>query len=90
MRFRNPLIARGGPPVSLNVRAARWGATAVVLGGVFLAVPVYDGWSDAQARIEADPLVCGKLVKFDIPNGQEQTLRQKLTQFFIDRCEVPQ
>ena len=86
-RLRNPLISREGPPVSLSVRAARWGALAVLLGGVILAVPVHRGWSDAQARLAADPSLCGVAPQDGTP-GDDTPLHDRLVQFFIETCEV--
>lgn len=44
---------RAGPPVSLSVRAARYGALAFAIALAIMAVPVWQGTRDA---VDAPPL----------------------------------
>ncbi|CTQ48857.1 transglycosylase domain-containing protein [Jannaschia donghaensis] len=50
--MRNPLIQRGGPPVSLNVRAARWGALAVAIGALIFAWPLATGYLEGRGAAQ--------------------------------------
>lgn len=75
MRFRNPLISRGGPPVSLSFRAARWGALATGLALVVIAMPVIGGWMDARDQAEAlasqaDAIIASGRGPDDLGSGQ--------------------
>ncbi|MCK0167376.1 hypothetical protein MWU52_07430 [Jannaschia sp. S6380] len=53
--MRNPLVDRKGPPLSLGVRAARWGAAAFLIGAVILAVPIVQGYREGPGFPVLDP-----------------------------------
>ncbi|TFL19897.1 hypothetical protein [Jannaschia formosa] len=87
MRLRNPLIARDGPPVALNVRAARWGALACLAAAGVMAGPILRGHGDAQTYLAATPGACGTRVEAVGPEGASE-LRRASAIWFVETCEV--
>jgi hypothetical protein len=87
MKLRNPLIQRGGPPVSLNVRAARWGALACVAAGAVMAGPILRGHGDAQAFLDVLPEACGTRPERSVGPENVSELRAAAAIWFIETCE---
>ncbi|MEM9798437.1 MAG: hypothetical protein AAF919_18245 [Pseudomonadota bacterium] len=87
MKLRNPLIARNGPPVALNVRAARWGAVATVIGLGILLWPVIGGYRQAQTILALDPAACGKELIIEPWSEGTDRLQQEIVSYFLVRCQ---
>ena len=48
-------LRRAGPPVSLSIKAARYGAIAFVVSLAIMLVPVWDGAQDGPDAAPLDP-----------------------------------
>ncbi|PWJ13285.1 hypothetical protein [Jannaschia seohaensis] len=88
VKLRNPLIAREGPPVALNVRAARWGALACVAAVAVMAGPILRGHGDAEAWLAARPEACGTRPEARVAPPDASDLRAASALWFIETCEV--
>ncbi|MDB2407533.1 hypothetical protein N9W17_03260 [Jannaschia sp.] len=87
MKLRNPLISRGGPPVALNIRAARWGALACVAAMAVMAGPIWRGHGDAQILLAATPQACGGRVADVVSPPGSSDLRIAAAHWFIQTCK---
>lgn len=90
VKLRNPLIQRGGPPVALNVRAARWGALACLLGFAIMVGPIVRGYNDAQRMMAENAELCGEPFAGPVGPADASDLRQAAGRWFVEQCEVPE
>ncbi|MBM2577460.1 hypothetical protein JQC91_14225 [Jannaschia sp. Os4] len=78
--------ARDRAPWAMKgTRWARWGAMAALVGAIALAVPFLRGWADAEARLAADPTLCGR--GFTAAPDDRSEFRRAAEAFFVERCE---